>query len=222
MAECQGCHYLFPKPDMKKVVTRVGGGYTPPRTTTKLDKNLQPVGYSQSQGTYRQGREKTLWFCSECYEKHKADQKRGCLYGVMVALALIFVLIIYQAVKRERADDASVNQAELQQQPVIGSQIEDADGLPPGQLDGAPVPLEAGMDQEAHSVPPSGPSQDLVPETPPGSYDNEGRDTQSLERDPAAAPADPCYGNRPCRTGRYDKIGNEIILTAPVPPPGSE
>jgi hypothetical protein len=142
MAECQGCHYRFPKPEMKKVLTSVGGGYTPPRTTTKLNKSWQPIGYSQSQGTYRRGREKTLWFCPECYETRKAGQMRGGLYVVLVVLGLLVASVIFSGDKRERSSAASANQAEVEPAVAVGSQTQDADNLPEGQADETSVGLE--------------------------------------------------------------------------------
>lgn len=107
MAECQGCHYRFPKPDMEKVVIFEGGGYTPPRTTTRLNKKLEPVGYSQSQGVNRQGRKKTLWFCKDCYEKRKADIRQQWIFGIISALVLLLGFFIFQAVTGNQSQRVS-------------------------------------------------------------------------------------------------------------------
>jgi len=124
MGECQGCHYRFPKPEMKKVITTVGGGYTPPRTTTRLNKNLQPTGYSKSQGTYRQGREKILWFCPECYEKRKSegDLAWGCIIrALLIFLAGFIVVSIFFSIVEDRKSENK--EPEIQALPAVSSEL---------------------------------------------------------------------------------------------------
>jgi len=77
MAECAGCHYIFAKSDMIRVVERTPGEYVDGRKTTKQNKFGQTTGYFISEGHYTSGKEKSEWYCKACYDRLKPELSSG-------------------------------------------------------------------------------------------------------------------------------------------------
>ena len=68
-AECAGCHYRFPKPEMHQVSWVEGGGYSGNTTTQYYNRYGMRGGRSVRPGRIRRGRQKQAWYCDECYQK---------------------------------------------------------------------------------------------------------------------------------------------------------
>lgn len=95
-AECAGCHFRFPKPEMVAVEERVGRQYIRGRKTTKRDSEHHVTGYSEAEGRWTKGRLVTRWFCQPCHNTYRSRQMRWMIakaigYGIAF-LALLIAL----------------------------------------------------------------------------------------------------------------------------------
>lgn len=93
-AECPGCHFRFPKPEMVAVEERVGRQYVPGRKTTKRDSEHHVTGYSEAEGRWTKGRLVTRWFCRPCYAVYRSRKMRWMIVkAIGYVAAFLFILL---------------------------------------------------------------------------------------------------------------------------------
>jgi hypothetical protein len=88
-AECAGCHFIFPKPEMRQVEWREGAGYESGRRTDRFNTMNQRTGYSVSQGRWRRGRRVAVWYCIDCFDLHRRSVRHRRFWTAALCLGAL-------------------------------------------------------------------------------------------------------------------------------------
>lgn len=96
-AECQDCHYYFPKPAMKKISITTGYRTSGGNRSGYGTRNGKPVSYSINSPRNYKPIEKMIWICDECNTARKKKMLRnfvifvGCLMLAFIGLILVLL-----------------------------------------------------------------------------------------------------------------------------------
>ena len=96
-AECPGCHYRFPKPEMVEVIEKEYSGspfptksYSYSRGKTRYDPSARVY---ERKGNFKIKRKK-VFYCKECYEKNNSLTSGGYDLTVFFIISILVAFLI--------------------------------------------------------------------------------------------------------------------------------